>query len=79
MTLKPPAEFMDEIVSRFPEDREIMATVLAPAVPVRDEGEEPPESALEFADVAAPGVDEALLRRYAEVLLGEQADAPQLA
>jgi len=73
VTLKPPAEFMEEIVSRFPEDREIMSTILAPPVPIRSNGEETADPASEFVDVEAPGVDESLLRRYAEVLAGARA------
>ena len=76
VTLKPPAEFMEEIVSRFPEDKEIMSTILAPAVPIRGNGEEPADPGSEFVDVEAPGIDESLLRRYAEVLSGRGAHAP---
>jgi hypothetical protein len=73
----PQAEFMQEIVTRFPEDKEIMSTILAPPVPIRESGLESGHPGVEFADVAAPAVDERLLRRYAEVLGGGQfAEAP---
>jgi thioester reductase-like protein len=70
VTLMPPADFMDEIVTRFPEDKEIMSTILAPPVPIRESGLQSGHPGVEFADVEAPGVGEDLLRRYAEVLGG---------
>jgi thioester reductase-like protein len=74
VTIKPPAEFMEEILTRYPEDREIMSTILAPPVPIRESGLESGHPGAVFTDVAAPGIDESLLRRYAEVL-GGRADA----
>jgi hypothetical protein len=68
VALMPPAEFMEEIVARFPEDREVMSTILAPPVPIRESGFESGHPGAVFEDVEAPGVDEALLRRYADVL-----------
>jgi thioester reductase-like protein len=66
ITLEPPAEFMEEIVARFPEDREIMSTILAPPVPIRESGLESGHPGAVFVDVEAPGIGEGLLRRYAE-------------
>jgi hypothetical protein len=68
--LEPPAAFMEEIVARFPEDREVMSTILAPPVPIRESGLETGHAGAVFVDVAAPGIGESLLRRYAEVLGG---------
>jgi thioester reductase-like protein len=73
VTIKPPDEFMEEILTRFPEDREIMSTILAPPVPIRESGLESGHPGAVFADVAAPGIGESLLRRYAEVLGGRAA------
>src|SRR5256714_36654 len=70
LTLRPPAEFMEEIVVRFPEDREVMSTILAPPVPIRESGLDSGHPGAMFVDVAAPGIDESLLRRYAELLGG---------
>jgi hypothetical protein len=74
VAIKPPAEFMEEILTRFPEDREVMSTILAPPVPIRESGLESGHPGAVFVDVAAPGIDESLLRRYAEVL-GSRAEA----
>jgi hypothetical protein len=73
--LAPTAEFMEEIVTRFPEDKEIMSTLLAPPVPIRDTGVQSGHPGVEFVEVAAPAVDEALLRRYAEVIGARAAEA----
>ena len=70
VAIKPPAEFMEEILVRFPEDKEIMSTILAPPVPIRESGLESGHPGAVFTDVAAPGIGESLLRRYAEVLGG---------
>jgi len=70
VAIKPPAEFMEEILVRFPEDKEIMSTILAPPVPIRESGLESGHPGAVFTDVAAPGIGEDLLRRYAEVLGG---------
>jgi thioester reductase-like protein len=70
VALKLPAEFMEEIDDRSPEDKELMSTILAPPVPIRESGLESGHPGAVFVEVAAPGVDEALLRRYAEVLGG---------
>jgi hypothetical protein len=61
---------MEEILVRFPEDKEIMSTILAPPVPIRESGLESGHPGAVFTDVAAPGIGESLLRRYAEVLGG---------
>jgi thioester reductase-like protein len=78
ITIAPPAEFMEEIVARFPEDREVMSTILAPPVPIRESGLESGHPGAVFVDVAAPGIDERLLRRYAEVLGGQTGDPAPL-
>src|ERR671931_647737 len=75
VTLKPPAEFMEEIVTRFPEDKEIMSSILSPPVPIRESGLESGHPGVEFVEVAAPAVDETLLRRYAEVIGSRAAEA----
>jgi hypothetical protein len=54
-----------------------MSTILAPPVPIRESGLQSGHPGVEFVDVEAPGVDDDLLRRYAEVLGGgRRAEAP---
>lgn len=52
-----------------------MSTILAPPVPIRESGLESGHPGAVFVDVATPGVDESLLRRYAEVLGGPRRGA----